>query len=132
MSDDTKRCGGGTLPAPTPSDVLEALRGTRLGKHERRLLLTVQSWQSFPRRVEPPAPGRSADESHRRALRRLVALGLLTRHGDIVQTECGTRYATAVSLTALGGAVREVCERELEAGATSASTPSAPATSSPP
>jgi hypothetical protein len=67
MSEDTKCCRSGTLTTPATSDVMEMLRGTRLGTQERRLLLEAPVWNSFPWHIEPPAPGRSAQESHRRS-----------------------------------------------------------------
>jgi hypothetical protein len=97
--------------------VLETLRGKRLGKHERRLLLEAPpNWRHAAWRLEPPAPGRSADESRRRARRRLHKMGLLHRTGLIVRTDWGTRYATGVYLTALGAAVQQVCGPQLESG----------------
>jgi hypothetical protein len=59
----------------------------RLGKHERRALLLAPAPSAGWRHIPPPGPGRSADEAHRRALRRLVAAGLLDLSYELTQGE---------------------------------------------
>lgn len=67
----------------TTSDaVRRALTGIRLGQHERRILLLAPSYASGGELGEgavigPAAPGRSAAEAHRRAIRRLTDAGLV-------------------------------------------------------
>jgi hypothetical protein len=54
-----------------------AARLPRLGKHERRILLAAPPPGAEGLVIPPPGPGRSADESNRRAIRRLWDVGLV-------------------------------------------------------
>lgn len=66
----------------TSDAVRRALTGIRLGQHERRILLLAPSYASGGELGEgaligPAAPGRSAAEAHRRAVRRLAHAALI-------------------------------------------------------
>ncbi len=87
-SDDMKRCKVDSADNDTASRVMEQLRGLRLGAHERRILLLAAppgAWHGA--RIDPPQPGRSADEAHRRAIRTLLKAGLVEVDTTRVQVE---------------------------------------------
>jgi hypothetical protein len=56
---------------------LDDLRGIRLGRCARRILLLAPLPEEEPRAIAPERPGRAATESQRRALHRLSAIGLV-------------------------------------------------------
>ncbi len=124
------------------------LPGLRLGKHERRILISVPpgskcGWRdgqgdpTFPdagKIVYPDGPSRAAEESNRRALRKLERAGLVelsrsasweeddkppgwfqTKKARSRYCRMGRAYRTA-KLTPLGELVVERCRAELEAG----------------
>jgi len=124
------------------------LSGLRLGKHERRILLFAPpgskcGWRDGEGRptyhgagkiVYPAGPSRAAEESNRRALRKLDRAGLveLSREAPWAEDDkpppwfetkrarsrywaMGRQYRTA-KLTPLGELVVERCRHELEAG----------------
>jgi hypothetical protein len=61
--------------------VVDGLAGVRLGKHERRVLLKAAEC-SKGAVVVPLGEGRSGEEAHRRALRRLQQVRLIRRGQD--------------------------------------------------
>lgn len=64
------------------------LARVRLGKHERRILLeAAPPEREQGQRLAPPAPGRAADEAHRRAIRTLAQAGLVHVGRDEHKTE---------------------------------------------
>ena len=58
---------------------VQSLLGTRLGRHERRILLEAPSNVEKPVHLEPEADTRSAEEALLRAMRKLEASGLVER-----------------------------------------------------
>ena len=123
-----------------PADVLERLRGLRLGKHHRRILLLAPPPDDEPRVVAPEREGRAAAEAHRRGIRRLAAAGLITvsivpervktssvgreKQWDASSDESSTAngsvqrtyYKGAVKLTDLGGILVDRLREDLETG----------------
>lgn len=124
------------------------LSGLRLGKHERRILLAAPpgskcGWRAgsgdapFPgwgKIIYPDSPSRSAEESNRRALRKLEHAGLVELESEWASGyddkppswfkakrarsrywRMGRKYRTA-RLTPLGELVVDRCRQELEAG----------------
>lgn len=81
------------------------LSGLRLGSHERRILLAAALPDHKHRVVPPQHPGgRSAQEAHRRAQRKLARSGLLSL--SKVNTGNGSfRRSTGIRLTPLGQAI---------------------------
>ncbi len=141
--ENTKGCGGGSISPATTSRVnvtrAEVAR-LRLGRHERRILLLAAPIESEDgARIEPPGPGRAADEAHRRAIRRLYRAGLVhiaityaqvpvVRHeravygvpGDampLVAVERNWTYRKRVVwLSPLGSAIVQCLRPQLESG----------------
>ena len=119
----------------------QALRGVRLGQHERHSLLTASSQGAGY--VAPRGTSPAAVEAHRRALRRLEAAGLVglswqDRRGqretilpahsfhavgetmwmeERVQRRSWRSRRRAVQLTPLGQAVVHACREPLQSGA---------------
>ncbi len=110
------------------------LSGLKLGRHERRVLLTANG--ELYENIYPEEPGRAAEEANRRALRKLERVGLvkLGRHYASMQRNKenpppkwfhsgGRRYwmrgrtSRSAVLTPLGVAVVDRCRDELESGA---------------
>ncbi len=122
--------------------------GVRLGKNERRILLAAPpgskcgardeasspTWPAAGRIVWPEGPGRSAEEAHRRALRKLEGAALIEtsktspgfatdRPPDwALRDKLRSRYwamgrtRQAARLTPLGEHLVEACRAELEGG----------------
>ena len=103
----------------------------RLGCHERRILLQAPSPDGESKVIEPPAPGRSADEANRRAIRKLYHAGLLYigRRNVKVETKAEVwiyrrgyvnlerdYWKRAVWLSPLGQAVVDRLRAALESG----------------
>lgn len=65
------------VPGASWSGAVANLRGLRLGKCARRILLLAPPPTAEPSIIAAERDGRAALESHRRAMRRLAALGLL-------------------------------------------------------
>jgi hypothetical protein len=119
----------------------QALRGVRLGQHERHILLTASGQGGGY--VAPRGTSPAAIEAHRRALRRLEAAGLVELrwqcvrgvHETVVPAHsfhaAGERFdmeeyvqrqswrsrRRAVQLTPLGQAVVHACREPLQSGA---------------
>jgi hypothetical protein len=74
---------------------------SRLGKHERRVLLAAPGRDEQAAVIEPPLPGRAAAVANRRAVGSLVRMGLITTLGR--KQERGAKRA--VRLSPLGQAV---------------------------
>ena len=105
----------GTTSYVTPGTRrLSDLAGVRLGKHERRILLDAPSPSRTAIPLVPAQPGRSASEAHRRALRKLDAVGLIDywhRH------QVSGRYlGNEVRRTPFGQAVIDRYRNEMENG----------------
>jgi hypothetical protein len=83
------------------------LKGTRLGRHERRILLTAARPEEHPRRIAPENETRSAYEALQRARRKLEGAGLLKGTDD---------NPIRVRLTPAGHAVRLALPKSLESG----------------
>lgn len=66
-----------TLPDSNGVMPLQTLRGMHLGRCARRILLLAPGPGDEPRVLLPAQAGRAAAESHRRATRRLFAVGLV-------------------------------------------------------
>jgi hypothetical protein len=105
---DTRRCTlAKSLQAPTPG-----VRGLRLGRTERRLLLAAGPELAV---IRPQGTGRSAAVAHQRAIARLVRAGLLAAQQvrELLRTRTPTRFGTverhyfcrAIRLTELGKVV---------------------------
>lgn len=87
----------------------KALKGVRFGKHERRILLTAEPPDAKHSIVPPDGVGRSANETNRRAIRRLSEAGLLSLSKERVKRQIGptkwdtrTYHMRTVRLTPLG------------------------------
>lgn len=65
------------VPDASLSSAVANLQGLRLGRCARRILLLAPSPPDEPCIIGPERDGRAAAESHRRAMRRLAAIGLL-------------------------------------------------------
>jgi len=82
------------------------LHNVRLGKHERRILLTAPSPEGEPEIIEPPEGGIRINESHLKAIRKLNRIGLLWRKRK-------KQRRLAVCLSPLGQAIVKLLETEL-------------------
>ena len=80
-------------PDATWSDTVATLHGLRLGRCARRILLLAPRPTEEPCTIGAERNGRGAVESHRRAMRRLAAIGLveLTWRPETVETTRQTR-----------------------------------------
>lgn len=101
-------------PDPNASDLaqsatLASLQGLRLGRCARRILLLAPQPTEEPSIIPVEREGRAAAESHRRAMRRLAASGLveLTWKTDTVETK-GTTQTGSVLWDPAAGTYREV------------------------
>jgi hypothetical protein len=56
---------------------IQRLKGTRLGRHERRILLSATGPEEHPKRIAPESETRSAYEALQRARRKLDGAGLI-------------------------------------------------------
>lgn len=103
MSGDT------TSGSASPPVSLHDLRGLRLGRCARRVLLLAPPPSDEPCIVPPERAGRPAAESHRRAMRLLAANGLveLSWKAETIQTK-QVRRRPAVIWDADAGVYRDV------------------------
>jgi hypothetical protein len=83
------------------------LKGTRLGRHERRILLSAAGSEEHPKRIAPENETRAAYEALQRARRKLQRAGLLRGTDD---------NPIRVRLTPAGQAVRLALSKLLESG----------------
>ena len=97
----------------SPPTAFADLRGVRLGRCARRVLLLAPPPLEQPIVVLPAADGRAAAESHRRATRYLASLGLveLTWKSEVVATS-RERQAAAVIWDGDAGVYREMTPGE--------------------
>jgi hypothetical protein len=100
----------------------------RLGWHERRILLLAPGPDEDSKVIDPPHPGRAADEVNRRAIRKLFNAGLLWISMTTVKMKMQTEYLRGgrwvpgerdywkrqVRLTPLGQAVVRHLRQQLE------------------
>lgn len=68
-------------------ECVKNLSGLRLGKHERRVLLSAPPSDAEAAIIEPDGETRAADEANRRAIRKLFNAGLLFTSYKEVETE---------------------------------------------
>jgi hypothetical protein len=82
----------------TRSAALASLHGLRLGRCARRILLLAPPPTGEPTVIPAERDGRAAAESHRRAMRRLAAIGLveLTWKTETVETKGKTRTGSVL------------------------------------
>jgi hypothetical protein len=97
----------------------------RFGKHERRILVQAPKSNSDPIIIPPDGVGRSAEEVHRRAMRKLANAGLLIMGNELVNqdTKQNDKYGLKVKrrynhrtahLSPLGQAVVEMVVTNLK------------------
>ena len=96
---------------------IHGLKGTRLGRHERRILLEAAPPEAHPKRIAPEDESRSSYEALQRARRKLHGAGLLE-----VTTEAPVR----IRLTPAGQALLSTLRKPLEAGKPIRWTPRSP------
>jgi hypothetical protein len=83
------------------------LKGTRLGRHERRILLSAAGPEQHPKRIAPEAESRSAYEALQRARRKLEGARII---------EVTEETPVRVRLSPAGQAVRQELRGHFEAG----------------
>ena len=97
-----------TGPSDSGSVSLEGIRGLRLGRCARRILLLAPLPSQEPTVVPPQRQERASADSHRRAMRSLATHGLveLTWKTEVVETR-QVRRSPSVRWDAKGGVYRE-------------------------
>jgi hypothetical protein len=76
-----------TLPDSPEIRSLPDIRGLHLGRCSRRILLLSPGPNEEPQVLSPERAGRAAAESHRRAMRRLAAFGLIELSFKVEQVQ---------------------------------------------
>lgn len=102
-------------------DDARVLSGVRLGKHERRILLLAPGPGEELTVIDPEDAERATEESHRRAIRKLAGIGLLSLIKRMVNTSTRSNskrngYRTNARLSPLGQAVVNRVRTELTEG----------------
>lgn len=97
-----------TEPSQSMSVALDGIRGLRLGRCARRILLLAPRTSQEPTVVPPERPERASADSHRRAMRSLEEHGLieLTWKTEIVETR-QVRSSPRVRWDSSAGVYRE-------------------------
>lgn len=86
---------------------LERVRGVHLGRCARRILLLAPRSDGEPEVLRPERGGRAAAESHRRAMRRLAAIGLVELSLKVEQVETKrTKHSPTVQWDGNAGVYR--------------------------
>jgi len=103
------------------------LSGLRLGKHDKHVLLAAPSSDQNRIVIDPVGGGRSAEEVHRRAIRKLAGKGLLDLDDALVTKETKQKSSyghrvkrgyrmTIVRLTPLGSSLVKLVDADLNTG----------------
>ena len=105
------------------------LSGLRLGKHDKHVLLAAPSSDQNRIVIDPVGGGRSAEEIHRRAIRKLGRIGLVSLGDKPISQETEQKnyfgknvkriyHRRTVQLTPLGTAIVEKFGDKIKAGKT--------------